>query len=45
MKFEKNLVFFIKENKSMMKIIHEFYFNVNLNEYFFDVFDINKSFK
>ena len=45
MKFEKCFNFSIKIYKAIIRIVHDFYLNVNLNNYFFDVFDINKSFK
>ena len=45
MKFKKYLVFFIKRYKTMMKIVHDFCFNVDSNDYLFDVFDIDKSFE
>ena len=44
MQLEKYLVFFIKKYKMKMKIVYDFCFNANLNDCFFDVFDINKSF-
>ena len=44
-KFKKYLVFFIKRYKTIMKIVHDFCLDVNSNDYLFDVFDINKSFK
>ena len=45
MKLEKYLVFFIKKYKTIMKIVHDFCFDVDSNDCLFGVFDINKSFK
>ena len=45
MKLEKYLVFFIKKYKTIMRIVYDFYLNVDSNDYLFDVFDINKSFE
>ena len=45
MKLEKYLVFFIKKYKTIMRIVYDFCFNVDSNDCFFDVFDIDKSFE
>ena len=45
MKFEKYLVFFIKKYKTIMSVVYDFCLNINSNDCFFGVFDINKSFE
>ena len=45
MKLEKDFVSFIKRYKTIMKIVHDFCLDVDLNDYFFGVFDIDKPFE
>ena len=45
MNFKKYLVFFIKRYKIMMNVIYDFYFDIDSNNCFFDIFNINKLFE